>query len=48
MIGEWGENEVVGAKHVPLEAVSPKGLQVGLQHSADQVLSELRPVEVVE
>ena len=48
MVGQRGEQEVIGAQHVPLQALGPQRPQVGLEHPADQVLGEPRPVKVVE
>ena len=48
MVGQRGKQEVIRPLHVPFQAARLRQLQVRLQHPADEVLSELRGVEVVE
>jgi hypothetical protein len=40
VVGQRRQHEVVGAQHVPLQAVRPQRVQVGLEHAADQVLGQ--------
>ena len=48
MVGQRGEDEVVGPQHVPLEAVGPQRVQVGLEDAADEELGQRLAVEVLE
>ena len=48
VVGQRGEDEVVGLQHVPLEAVGPERVQVGLEDPTDEVLRQRLPVEILE
>jgi hypothetical protein len=43
-----GQHEVIGPQHVPLQAVRPGRMQVGLEHPAHQELGQRRAVQAVE
>ena len=48
LIGQRGQDEVIGPEHVPPEAVGPHRVEIGLQDPTDEELRQLRPVQVIE
>jgi hypothetical protein len=48
VVGQRGEQEVIGPQHVPFQALGPQRPQVCLEYPADQVLGQPRPVKVLE
>ena len=48
VVGQRRQDEVVRVEHVPLEAVGPHRVEVGLQDPADEELRELRSVQVLQ
>ena len=47
MVGQRGEQEVIGPQHVPFQALGPPRPQVRLQHPADQVAGQVGGVGVI-
>jgi hypothetical protein len=47
VVGQRREQEVIGPQHVPLQARCPQRPQVGFQDPADQVVGQLRTVQVL-
>ena len=48
MVGERAEHEIVGSQHVPLQAVSPQRVEIGLEDPSHHELGQRLPVEAVE
>jgi hypothetical protein len=48
MVGQRGEDEIVGLEHVPLQAVGANRMQIGLEYPADEELRQRLAVLVLE
>jgi len=48
MVGQRCQNEVVRPQHVPLEAVGAFGVNVCFEHTANEILRQRIPVELLE